>query len=64
METKRKGMTASERNWRRNNLHLQLRVERKLYDAMAKRARDEGMPLSAWVRFAAARELRRRKTGI
>jgi hypothetical protein len=55
-----KSLHPSQRKWRARNPQLQLRTSRELRAKMKARADSEGLPLSAWLRRAAIKELRRK----
>jgi hypothetical protein len=44
-----------------NSSPVQLRINKRLYRLMVERAALEGQPVTAWIRFACMKELRRRK---
>ena len=56
--------TAVERRRARDSTTVHFRVARKLNRLIRDRARQEGQSVSAWLKFAAVRELRRKRAPL
>jgi len=59
-----KTQAAESKPRRRNSTCAHLRLANKLYRRMQERARQEGQTLSAWLKQAAVRELRRKRAPL
>ncbi len=54
--------TQAEKRAPKHRTPVQLGVSRELYTRLRRRAREDGLPLAAWLRHLALKELRRRKS--
>jgi hypothetical protein len=60
-ETLARTAESTPKKRRKFGAHVQFFIDRKLYARMQACARSEGLTAVSWIRFAAIKELRRRK---